>query len=423
MAGSELQASLNRLAGTTGLDSPGAANVIAGTVGLDLLGALNRKAGTTGLELNGVCKALATAYNGNTGLDAQGALDSITGFGGGAIGAALNGRGHSYMAGTAASSQANRYIEKVGVAISSSGVTNSGVGGSKGLHVYSAALPGNSKARTVDANGLVVWDAIINEIVTTAFADDAQNQRRSAASVRSFIRLMQASAVTPFTDGSVSFTGTWSTVAGLNYDGINNLDTKRSSTVGDKIEIAGYTGSKISIGMLDFETTGPKFTVGIGGVVYGTFDRTLGYGTDNLYGENLVNVDLPAGTKTVEIIILTGASQPLYFTRYVTPSATPPSILLVKDPPLNVYTGAGGNYTAPQGLATLTAMNATLDTIAAETEFGGTSYVRTCDPSVGWDPATMIDADTLHPNNAGHTQIATVASAAALLFPARSGLT
>jgi hypothetical protein len=68
-------------------------------------------------------------------------------------------------------------------------------------------------------------------------------------------------------------------------------------------------------------------------------------------------------------------------------------------------------------------MNATLDTIAAETEFGGTSYVRTCDPSVGWDPATMIDADTLHPNNAGHTQIATVASAAALLFPARSGLT
>lgn len=73
----ELQATLNRLAGTTGLDAQGAANVIAGTTSLDLVGALNAKAGTDGLELNGVCKALASQYDGNAGLDAQGALGSI----------------------------------------------------------------------------------------------------------------------------------------------------------------------------------------------------------------------------------------------------------------------------------------------------------------------------------------------------------
>jgi len=73
----ELQASLNRLAGTTGLDAQGAANVWAGTTGLDLLGALNVKAGTVGVGLNRVCNLLA----GTTGLDAQGALSLATSFG------------------------------------------------------------------------------------------------------------------------------------------------------------------------------------------------------------------------------------------------------------------------------------------------------------------------------------------------------
>lgn len=73
----ELQAELNRLAGTTGLDSAGAANALAGTTGLELVGALNRKAGTAGLELNGACRELARIYDGNPDLDAPGALASI----------------------------------------------------------------------------------------------------------------------------------------------------------------------------------------------------------------------------------------------------------------------------------------------------------------------------------------------------------
>lgn len=74
----DLQASLNRLAGTDGLDAAGAANVGAGTSGLDLQGAVNAWAGTDGLDLNGACKALAEIYGGNPALDAQGALDSAS---------------------------------------------------------------------------------------------------------------------------------------------------------------------------------------------------------------------------------------------------------------------------------------------------------------------------------------------------------
>lgn len=69
-----LQADLNRLAGTTGLDAQGAANVWAGTTGRDLVGALNVVAGTVGVELNGVIKLLAATYGGNPALDSGGAL-------------------------------------------------------------------------------------------------------------------------------------------------------------------------------------------------------------------------------------------------------------------------------------------------------------------------------------------------------------
>lgn len=73
----DLVKSLNRLAGTSGLEATGAANRWAGTSGKETVGALNAKAGTSGLELNGVCRRLATANGGNGTLDAQGALDSI----------------------------------------------------------------------------------------------------------------------------------------------------------------------------------------------------------------------------------------------------------------------------------------------------------------------------------------------------------
>lgn len=87
----ELQAELNRLAGTTGLDAQGAANVWAGTTGLDLVGALNAKAGTSGLGLNGVCSSLATALGGNPSLAAQGALGTISEFADGGFSEGFNG--------------------------------------------------------------------------------------------------------------------------------------------------------------------------------------------------------------------------------------------------------------------------------------------------------------------------------------------
>jgi len=77
-AGSTLATELNRLAGTTGLDSQGAANVYASTTGLGVVGALNIKVSSSRTrdkfkDIDGVCNELA----GTTGLAAPAALRSI----------------------------------------------------------------------------------------------------------------------------------------------------------------------------------------------------------------------------------------------------------------------------------------------------------------------------------------------------------
>lgn len=70
----ELQAELNRLAGTTGLEAAGAASMWAqGSIGLELVGALNLKAGTTGLELGEVLRRLGVDAR-----DPNGALVGIS---------------------------------------------------------------------------------------------------------------------------------------------------------------------------------------------------------------------------------------------------------------------------------------------------------------------------------------------------------
>ena len=74
--GDPLVKSMNRIAGTTGLDAAGAANAYAGTSGLGLVGALNVAAGNTlpaYKELQGVLNQLA----GTTGLGVDAAAAAI----------------------------------------------------------------------------------------------------------------------------------------------------------------------------------------------------------------------------------------------------------------------------------------------------------------------------------------------------------
>lgn len=73
---SEVQAELNRIAGTVGLGEAGAANIIAGTSGLDVVGALNAYVSNTLItwkDLQGVANQMA----GTTGLGVVEALSRV----------------------------------------------------------------------------------------------------------------------------------------------------------------------------------------------------------------------------------------------------------------------------------------------------------------------------------------------------------
>ena len=78
IAGSSLTQELNRLAGTVGLDSQGAANAYASTTGMPVVGALNIKAqssrtGDKFKDIDGICNEIA----GTTGLAAPAALRTV----------------------------------------------------------------------------------------------------------------------------------------------------------------------------------------------------------------------------------------------------------------------------------------------------------------------------------------------------------
>lgn len=74
-----LNAVLNEIAGTEGLEATEAANHLTGSVGVALVGALNDAAGTDGLGFNEVCNVLA----GTSGLEAVAALNVWLSLGGG----------------------------------------------------------------------------------------------------------------------------------------------------------------------------------------------------------------------------------------------------------------------------------------------------------------------------------------------------
>jgi len=88
----------------------------------------------------------------------------------------------------------------------------------------------------------------------------------------------------------------------------------------------------------------------------------------------------------------------------------PPAIILTKPPlPINA------TWAKP---ALLAAINANVDTIAAEFP----EAVTVCDMSIGWNAATMVGSDGLHPNDLGEAHIASRYMATLATIAARPGV-
>lgn len=338
--------------------------------------------------------------------------------------------GNSYAAGSGASVAAFSYGSRLGVRFKANSTNIRGVAGALlPSTVNKAVMAGASSQWVAGTKGLVVLDDVLNypgrQLTTTNSADLAA----FAVNLRTFLRIARCSAYMPHNDASIAYAGTWAAV-GLTQSRLGTIQhtTAASSTA----SIAGFTDTEITVMVVCFGSSNTAtFTVSVGGTTYGTVTTNTAEAPtadfNQAYNIQAIRVaGLPAGSKTV-VVTFTGGAE-LYFDGYLTRSATsytPPSVVLVTGQPIGAYNFdvLGSGYGKAAGDAYLTSLNASLVSVAAEAEFGGTAFVAVANPgALGFDYTKHLAVDGRHPNNIGHAIYADAIQNAAVAFPYRNGL-
>jgi len=316
-------------------------------------------------------------------------------------GVPLYGYGHSYLAGLHNGiAPGQRYMERTARRLGMAYVPRA----VSGYQMQDAALDllNGPRAWTVGTSGVVVLDATIND--TKNHGTDAQALRGYRWSLRAALRYLSLSSAIPEDSGSITPTGDGERIAVADFTGGHNWR---------------MTAGQYGVASWSFTTTGSNMVIGFGGLDDsdgGEFDVladgqvVAGIDTDNVcrtsatgrpYCPVTVQPTLADGPHSIAVRPRgTAATGKGPYLDYVgTLSKTPPLIVLVRPLPL-----PGDGYL----LADAAAVEAYADVQfqeAATARAQGVNVVIV-DPSPGWNPATMIGADGLHPSPRGHAHIA-----------------
>lgn len=355
---------------------------------------------------------------------------------GGAIeGLTLFGYGHSYLAVGAAIAQ-RRYFERLAARLRSGVSFNDGAAGWLSVDVanYAHGAVGMNIGR---GNGIVgTWNpaALVGGIVLLDLArNDAgwdglgsgQYRQGFTNALDSLLRLLRASSSLQDTNAAFAYTGTWTSSANVAFPGQNAHET---STPGDHVTITTPAGTDFDLILIGFDTvlTGAAFTVSVDGQDITAQLAAAGYPTSlaaqlkqgKLTVQNWTPVAIPLRglsnqAHTVVVTHAGAAGQYLYVARLLTPSPTPPTIVIPKIAQVPAagyasYAGANASWATDQ------AYNQIIDTVAGR--FGALSgllggakatpdrSIVTWDPNIdGWQPGYISsqDAQQLHPGDQG----------------------
>lgn len=243
----------------------------------------------------------------------------------------------------------------------------------------------------------LVLSHFTNDLKST---DDAQKR----ASLRHYLRAHYAvlSAAERIEESTATKTGTWSTNSGAWFPsgGQNASTTQNGATATFTVTTPGrYV-------LLLFGTRGSAvggiFTISQGGVTLATVDTDETVSAVERNANNVGPLGIELGNLVAGDLLVSfstagrsGASGFLDALVRID-EADPPTVLAVK-PVTVTYTGPP-TYVKPDLLADI---RAAIDTVAAEFP-----NVIVCDPLPGWNTATMLGADGLHPNDTGMTHLA-----------------
>jgi hypothetical protein len=284
---------------------------------------------------------------------------------------------------------------------------NRGVAGSRIQNVAVHAQAPGSAPWSPGNHGMVVVGALLNN---QADADDSNNRDTAYESMRALVARFSSSAIREDTDAATfTYNGTWQTFTDPMPSGgtaryVNPTlaaDAVHSGTV--TVNVPAGVNYLQFIGLAPEMGTGATFTLHNAGGAEVARARTDARSRTTL-GQGLgegkrapVVLRVPGtagGTFTLKVTTPPGYAGAVlgYVDCLITLAAQPPMVVLLK--PVHVL------HPSYQKTALETYLRTIPDTMAAEF-----SNVVVADPNLGFDPATMLGADLLHPIDPGHKHV------------------
>lgn len=236
---------------------------------------------------------------------------------------------------------------------------------------------------------------------------DANCQNGLTGAFRAILATLSSASRIEVETGTL--TGTWSTQSSSSY---SNGSVRRTSTVGDKVDLAGvvfpasgrvhlvlnaYDLSVATMANIQVKVDGTVVKTIAGSTLTMRAEKTNATPTSIVYAPAAVEIDAAAGSHTVTLTHAGNAGEFMELDCLLVPSPTPPPIFVPQEwMPISV---AGGFTTG--AITTLAANKAVLDLLYQQVcaEFPNVCYVP-----LGVNDTNGLGNDGLHPNDRGHRQ-------------------
>lgn len=316
-------------------------------------------------------------------------------------GAPLRVYGSSYVYGTGSYDNVHGYVTRLRDRLDMV-LQNGGAGGARMTDAAGRMMDSAyGFPWVINSTGVLGVDCVTNDAYessigggTIAFENSFKNGLRTCLA---WSRLADFKG---YTDGSVAYTGTWTTLPVL---GMPGSACKYTATQNDYVECT-VSGANIDLFILAPDSTiytSGTMEVRVDGALNTSFVTTTQHKTAGALGQVFVAVTIPlrgigTGAHTIRITNTT-LNAHLWFVGWGIPATNPPTALVMKAPPLATpYTAANPS---------ILTFNGYIDTVLAASPYNdGTAIV--VDGARGWDSATMTHSDGLHPNDRGYAHLA-----------------
>lgn len=326
------------------------------------------------------------------------------------VGVPMVGMGHSFIVGSNIQSP-NKWAEQLAAAF---GMTYPTLATTGDLMRAVAGSRVEEAAQRILSSSTLKWNpgdpypALIQALINTARKNGADANTKAGAlnSLRTMCAMISSAAAVPATSTRFTYSSGWAaTAVSTSLSGnVQTIASGGASTVNVTFTMPASVVYLLFLARPG-GTAGHRIVVKNSntGATLVSFDNVnqCSADTPNTYAPLVLRVAAAVGDTIAITRDTTPGTGPLSFDGFIVPSASPPPIMLMKEPYLANYS-LSTDY--PNGSdAVLDYFNDVIDTMAKE--FGN---VIVANPNTAgyWDKTTMIQSDGTHPNDAGSAALA-----------------